>query len=154
MRTFDLSPLYRSAIGFDRFANLLDEATRQDTQPGYPPYNIELVDENQYRITMAVAGFAEEELELEVEGEMLKVSGNKRKTEDAKQRQFLHQGIAERSFERRFRLADHVKVISANLENGLLHIGLEREIPEALRPRKISINTDNDNRLLKQQNIA
>lgn len=140
MRNFDLTPLYKSAIGFDRFANMIDEAMRQDTQPGYPPYNIELVDENQYRITMAVAGFANDELDLEVEGETLKITGNKRKDADQQQRHFLHQGIAERSFERRFRLADHVKVVSASLENGLLHIGLEREIPEALKPRKIEIN--------------
>ena len=140
MRTLDLSPLYRSAVGFDRLASMFDEASRVDT-PSYPPYNIELVEEDKYRITMAVAGFAEDELEIEVEGESLKVIGRKEKTDEAKQ--YLHQGIAARNFERRFNLADHVKVTGANLENGLLHITLEREIPEAMRPRKIEISSSN-----------
>ncbi|SDV49322.1 Hsp20 family protein [Chitinasiproducens palmae] len=136
MRTFDFSPLYRSAIGFDRLARLLDDA-----QPSYPPYNIELVEENQYRITMAVAGFDRSELEIETERDTLKIVG-RRKKDDANTT-FLHRGIAERDFEHRFQLADHLKVVSAQLENGLLSISLVREVPEALKPRKIEIGGDN-----------
>lgn len=136
MRRLDLTPLYRSAIGFDRLAPLFDEASRVDT-PAYPPYNIELVDENKYCITMAVAGFAEDELEIETEGESLKVTGRKEKTDEP--RKYLHQGIAARNFERRFNLADHIEVRGARVENGLLHIDLERVIPEAMKPRKIEI---------------
>lgn len=147
MRTIDLSPLYRSAIGFDRFASLFDEAARVDTQPSYPPYNIELVDEDKYRITMAVAGFSEAELELEVEGDKLKVVGKKEKTAEPKQ--YLHQGIAARNFERRFNLADHVEVRAARVENGLLHIELERVIPEAMKPRKIQIEANESDNLLE-----
>jgi len=147
MRTIDLSPLYRSAIGFDRFASLFDEAARVDTQPSYPPYNIELVDEDKYRITMAVAGFSEAELELEVEGDKLKVVGKKEKTAEPKQ--YLHQGIAARNFERRFNLADHVEVRGARVENGLLHIELERVIPEAMKPRKIQIEANESDNLLE-----
>ena len=143
MRTLDLTPLYRSAVGFDRLASLFDEATRSDT--GYPPYNIELVEEDKYRITMAVAGFAEDELEIEVEGDSLKVIGNKQKSEEPKQ--YLHQGIAARNFERRFNLADHVQVRGAKMENGLLHIELERIIPEAMKPRKIEIEGKTSKRL-------
>ncbi len=139
MRTYDFSPLYRSAIGFDRLASMLDAAVSSN-QPSYPPYNVELVDEDSYRITMAVAGFKESELEIEIEGEALKISGSK--AGDDSERRYLHQGIAERSFERRFQLADHVKVGGARLENGLLHVDLHREVPEALKPRKIDIKTD------------
>lgn len=135
--SFDLSPLYRSAIGFDRFATLLDEARRSDVQGGFPPYNIELLSEDAYRITMAVAGFAEENLDIEIEGDTLTVSGKVDKAEEAPQ--YLHQGIAARSFQRRFKLADHVKVRGADLKNGLLHIELEREVPEILKPRKVAI---------------
>jgi len=137
MPTYDFSPLYRSAIGFDRFAQLVDEALRSESAPSYPPYNIELVAEDKYRITMAVAGFDRSELDLEVEHDTLKVIGRKLKEEARKT--FLHRGIAARDFEHRFQLADHVKVIGANLENGLLNIELVREVPEAMRPRKISI---------------
>lgn len=144
MRTLDLSPLYRSAIGFDRLASMFDEATRVDT-PSYPPYNIELVDENNYCITMAVAGFSEDEIDVEVEGESLKVVGRKEKTDEPKQ--YLHQGIAARNFERRFNLADHVEVRGARIENGLLHIELERVIPEAMKPRKIEIKNKESHRL-------
>ncbi len=140
MRTIDLTPLYKSAIGFDRFANLMDEAMRVE-QGGYPPYNIELVEEDRYRITMAVAGFSAAELDLEVEGDTLRIEGTKTRGEDS--RKFLHQGIAERNFKRRFRLADHVKVVNADMQDGLLHVELVREVPEALKPRKISIG---DNR--------
>jgi molecular chaperone IbpA len=132
----DLTPLYRSAIGFDRLASLLD-AAMVDKQPSYPPYNIELVEENRYRITMAVAGFAENELEITAEDNTLLISGRQREEEPA--RRFLHQGIAARSFERKFQLAEHVRVTAARLEHGLLHVELVREIPETLRPRRIPI---------------
>ena len=140
MRTFDFdfSPLYRSGIGFDRIADMLENINKSSNQNGYPPYNIELLSENSYRITMAVAGFADEEMEIESRENVLTIKGKK---PDAKsERQYLYQGIAERNFERRFQLADYVKVTGANMENGLLHIELEREIPEAMKPRKISIN--------------
>ena len=147
MRAIDFSPLYRSAIGFDRIASLFDEATRIDTQPSYPPYNIELVEEDKYRITMAVAGFSEAELEVEVEGDKLKVIGKKDKADEPKQ--YLHQGIAARNFERRFNLADHIEVRGARVENGLLHIELERVIPEAMKPRKILIDASESGKLLE-----
>ncbi len=141
MRTnTDLSPLYRSFIGFDHLAGLIDKASRQEKQSSYPPYNIELIAEDKYRITMAIAGFVEDELDIESKQNTLIVTGTKVTSDDKKERTFLHQGIAERNFERKFQLGDHVKVIGANLENGLLHIELEREIPEALKPRKIAIN--------------
>ncbi|MDO6445777.1 Hsp20 family protein [Colwellia sp. 1_MG-2023] len=141
MRTnTDFSPLYRSFIGFDHLAGLIDKASRADKQSSYPPYNIELLADDQYRITMAVAGFAENELEIESKQNNLIVTGNKPTEKDISDRKFLHQGIAERNFERKFQLGDHVKVIGAFMENGLLHIDLEREIPEALKPRKIAIN--------------
>jgi len=148
MRTLDLSPLYRSAVGFDRLASLFDEAARVDA-PAYPPYNIELVEDDKYRITMAVAGFAEDELDVEVEGDSLKVIGRKEKTKEPKQ--YLHQGIAARNFERRFNLADHVQVRGARIENGLLHIDLERVIPEAMKPRKIEIENKKSHRLLNDK---
>jgi|SRR5690554_544332 molecular chaperone IbpA len=140
MRNFDFTPLYRSAIGFDRMANLLDSISRSEqSQPGYPPYNIELVGEDQYRITMAVAGFNQSELKIEVNQNNLTISADKQA--DDSSRTYLHQGIAARSFERRFQLADHVQVRSAVFENGLLHIELVREIPEAMKPRTIPIDT-------------
>ncbi|MET4695384.1 Hsp20 family protein [Endozoicomonas lisbonensis] len=143
MRTIDLdfSPLYRSVIGFDRVAHLLEgmaNNSQSTKQGGYPPYNIELLAENQYRITMAVAGFAEDELDIESRENVLVVQGKKQA--DDTERQYLHQGIAERNFERKFQLADYVKVTGARMDNGLLHIELEREIPEAMKPRKISIS--------------
>lgn len=135
---FDLSPLYRSTIGFDRLARMLDEVSGFEA-PAYPPYNIERIGEDEYRITMAVAGFAQDDLSIEVNGNALLISGRKsEKTEEAKG-QFLHQGIAARAFDRRFQLADHVEVRGAELENGLLHVVLKREIPEAMKPRQISI---------------
>ena len=144
MRTaFDFSPLYRSAIGFDRLASLLDNALSVDAQPSYPPYNIELVGENKYRITMAVAGFERSELEIESERDTLKVIGRKQKEEGAKT--FLHRGLAARNFEQRFQLADHVKVTDASLQNGLLSIELIREIPEALKARRIEIGDSTSN---------
>ncbi|MCX2801404.1 Hsp20 family protein [Microbulbifer thermotolerans] len=142
MRTLDFSPLYRSAIGFDRMANLLDAMlTSEQKQPTYPPYDIELTGEDSYRITMAVAGFEQSELDIQVEQNRLTVSG--KKAEEKQQRNYLHRGIAARNFERRFQLADHVKVTDAKLANGLLHIELVREIPEAMKPRKIEITVGN-----------
>ena len=142
MRTFDFSPLYRTAIGFDRLAQMFDNAQRAD-QPSYPPYNIELVAEDKYRITMAVSGFARSEIEIETENETLKIVGRKQKEDQ--QVNFLHRGIAARDFEQRFQLANHIKVVGASLENGLLNIELVREIPEALKPRKIEIGATEDN---------
>ncbi|MTI12515.1 Hsp20 family protein [Sansalvadorimonas verongulae] len=141
MRTidFDLSPLYRSAIGFDRIANMLENINHTGNQNGYPPYNIELIEENSYRITMAAAGFDESELDIESRQNVLTVKG--KKAEGKTERKYLYQGIAERNFERRFQLADYVRVTGAAMENGLLHIDLEREIPEAMKPRKINISS-------------
>ncbi|WDE10513.1 Hsp20 family protein [Thalassomonas haliotis] len=137
----DFSPLYRSFIGFDHLASLIDKASRTEKQSGYPPYNVELLADDQYRITMAVAGFAEEELDIESQQNTLIVTGTKGADKAGQtERKFLYQGIADRNFERKFQLGDHVKVIGAFIENGLLHIDLEREIPEALKPRKIAIN--------------
>ncbi|MBV8657995.1 MAG: Hsp20 family protein [Burkholderiales bacterium] len=141
MRNYDFSPLYRSAIGFDRLNQLMDDALRADAQPSYPPYNIELLNEDNYLITMAVAGFDQSELDIETEGDSLKVIGRKARVES--RNTFLHRGIAARDFEHRFRLADHVRVVGAKLENGLLAIELVREVPEAMKPRKIAINGDN-----------
>lgn len=137
MRT-DYSPFYRSTVGFDRLFNLLDTATKVDQGSTYPPYDIEATGENQYRITMAVAGFGEADLEIESRENALTIKGNKAGTEDEKR--YLYHGIAGRSFERRFQLADHVVVSGAKLENGLLHVELKREVPEALKPRKIEIS--------------
>ncbi|WP_213608628.1 Hsp20 family protein [Pseudoalteromonas sp.] len=142
MRTVDLSPLYRSFIGFDHLASLMDAAARTDKQPSFPPYNIEALDKDKYRITMAVAGFSEDELSLQSENNTLIVSGTKAGKEQNDERKFIHQGIAERNFERKFQLGDHVKVLGADLANGLLSIDLEREIPEALKPRKIEIGSN------------
>ena len=137
MRTaLDFSPLYRSAIGFDRMARLLDTAVA-DSKPSYPPYNVELVEENRYRISMAVAGFGEDSLEITSEQNTLTIKGSQ---DGDKDRKYLYQGIAERNFERKFQLDEHVKVVDARLENGLLHVELVREIPEAMKPRRISIN--------------
>ena len=146
MRTYDLTPLYRSAIGFDRLAQMAEHAAANNGNSGYPPYNIELLGEKRYRITMAVAGCSMEELEISSEGEKLLVKGNK--AESQTERKYLYQGIAERGFERTFQLADYVTVLGASLENGLLNIDLVREIPEALKPRKIEITTS---RLLDSQ---
>lgn len=136
MRSIDFSPLYRSAIGFDRLANLIESAA-SNGNVGYPPYNIEQLGDNDYRISMAVAGFTQEELELSFQENLLTVKGNKQADTE---RHYLYQGIAERGFERRFQLADYVRVKGADLKNGLLHIDLAREVPEAMKPRKIEIN--------------
>ena len=138
MRTYDLSPLYRATVGFDRIADLMDRVLTTDVaQPTYPPYNIEKTGENDYRISIAVAGFAEDELNVEVKEGALLVSA--RKAESDESRTYLHRGIATRAFERRFHLADHVKVTGATHVDGMLHIDLVREVPEALKPRRIEI---------------
>lgn len=152
MRTYDLSPLYRTAIGFDRLARLLNDVQRNEAEVSYPPYNIELISDDQYRIVMAVAGFEMSELEIETEHQSLKVVGRQKKKEE--QTTFLHRGIAARDFEHKFQLADHVKVTHAKLENGLLHISLVREVPEALKPRKVEIEVGNVERALLEQKAA
>ena len=138
MRTIDFSPLYRSVVGFDRLAQLLETAS-VDQASGYPPYNIERTDENAYRIEIAVAGFRADELNIEVKENLLTVQG--RKSANDAERRFLHRGLAERDFERRFQLADYVIVTDARLADGLLSIALRRELPEALKPRRIEIAT-------------
>ena len=142
MRTYDFTPLYRSAVGFDRLAGLLESAARTSQENGWPPYNIETTGENAYRIEIAVAGFKPDELTLEVKENLLTVTGRKTANDDAGAgRTYLHRGLAERDFERRFQLADYVVVKGADLTNGLLSIELNRELPEALKPRQIEINT-------------
>ena len=140
---FDFSPLFRTAVGFDRMTRALDAAARVDEGAlSYPPYNIELVDDDHYRITMALAGFSTDDLEIVLHQGTLTVKsrrGEEREREE--QRRFLHRGIAARSFERRFQLADHIKVTGAHMENGLLHVDLEREVPEAMKPRTITIKS-------------
>ncbi len=140
MRSFDLTPLYRSTVGFDRLFSLLDDFGRVDTSvPSYPPYNIERTGENAYRISVAVAGFTDEDLNIEVKENALTIRGEKKTEEKEEKGEVLYQGIAARAFERRFQLADHVTVQGASLENGLLHVDLVREIPEAMKPRQIPI---------------
>ena len=142
MRTFDFAPLYRSTVGFDRLFSMLDQLGGGENGNGgqtYPPYNIERTGENAYRITVAVAGFAEPELSLEVKENTLTIRGEKQARDEDKQGEVLYQGIAARAFERRFQLADYVQVKGASLEHGLLHVDLEREIPEAKKPRQIPI---------------
>jgi len=139
MRTFDFTPLHRATIGFDQIADLMDRALSADgTQPSYPPYNIEKTAADAYRISIAVAGFSETDLSVEVKENALVVAA--KKAEDDKERNFLHRGIATRAFERRFTLADHVRVVGASHQDGMLHIELQREIPEALKPRQIAIS--------------
>ncbi len=140
MRQFDYAPLYRSTVGFDRLVQLLDAATGLDTDSGYPPYNIERLNEQSYRITMAVAGFGEGDLKIDVKENALSVRGEK-KTENGEKRQFLHRGIGERAFERRFQLADYVEVTGANLKDGVLNIDLTRNLPERMKPRTVPIGT-------------
>ncbi len=140
MRSFDLSPLFRSTVGFDHLAGMLDAATRLDEQTfSYPPYNIEKLGEDKYRVTMAVAGFGEGDLEVTSKENSLVVTG--RSTKEVKPGEYLHRGIAGRAFERRFELADHVRATEASLVNGLLSIDLVREVPEAMKPRSIAIST-------------
>jgi molecular chaperone IbpA len=137
MRTYDFAPLYRSTVGFDRLFDMLDQATRVEPMTNWPPYNIEKAGEDRYRITMAVAGFARDEIELTQHGNALLVTGHRKGSDEEKQ--YLHRGIATRTFKQTFNLADHVKVTAANLENGLLTVDLVREVPEALKPRRIEI---------------
>jgi len=144
MRPIDFAPLYRSTVGFDRLFNLLDSVTGFEQAPtAYPPYNIERLGENEYRITMAVAGFGQDEIKVDVKEQTLNVSGGKEAEE--KEREFLHRGIAARSFERRFQLADHVEVKGADLQDGLLHVELVRNVPERLKPRTIAIGNGKTN---------
>jgi molecular chaperone IbpA len=146
MRNFDLSPLYRSTVGFDRLGSMLDQLMSGDTPaPSYPPYNIEKTGEDAYRISIAVAGFGEDDLNIEVKDQGLTVTAKKREAAEDEQPHYLHRGIAERGFERRFQLADHMKVTAAGLENGLLHVDLVREVPEALKPRTIAITNGGTN---------
>lgn len=141
MRSFDFAPLYRSTVGFDQIANLMDRVlTSEVAQPTYPPYNIEKLEDDAYRITIAVAGFSDADLSVEVREKSLIVSA--RKAEDDTDKSYLHRGIATRAFERRFHLADHVQVLGATHADGMLHIDLERQVPEALKPRQIEIARD------------
>ena len=140
MDRFDFSPLFRSTIGFDRLTRLVDAATRIDNASlAYPPYNIEKTGEDAYRLTMAVAGFSGDELDITTQENTLLVTGKSKKEED--ENRYLHRGIARRAFERRFSLADHIKVVGASLVNGMLHVDLVREVPEAAKPRKVQIGT-------------
>ncbi len=141
MRTFDFAPLYRSTVGFDQIANMMDRVLSSDgATPSYPPYNIEKLNDDAYRISIAVAGFAGDDLSVEVRDKALIVSA--RKADEDTDKTYLHRGIATRAFERRFHLADHVQVTGANHVDGMLHIELERQVPEALKPRQIEIASD------------
>lgn len=139
MRHFDFAPLHRSTIGFDRLIQMLDQTAGRDDAPGYPPYNIERQSENAYRITMAVAGFSQDEINVEVKENNLTVTAEKNAPSNETQSEYLHRGIANRSFERRFQLADHVEVVGADLKDGLLHVDLERNLPERMKPRTVPI---------------
>jgi molecular chaperone IbpA len=141
MTTFDFSPLFRTSVGYDRLASLLNSAHRLEQGNSFPPYNIQKAGDDHYRITMAVAGFSESDINITSEHNKLLVSGAKPEEKEGEDNGFLYRGIATRSFERRFNLADHVRVTGARLDNGLLHIELEREIPEAMKPRSIEIQT-------------
>ncbi len=152
MRTIDFSPLYRSAVGFDRLATLLDAAASSDSAAGYPPYNIERTDENAYRIEIAVAGFKPDELNIEVKENLLTVQG--RKAANDEPRRFLHRGLAERNFERRFQLADYVVVTDAQLSDGLLAISLKRELPEQLKARRVEIKAAPQAGLIETEKAA
>jgi molecular chaperone IbpA len=149
MRTYDLSPLYRSTVGFDRMFSLLDQGI-EGGAPGYPPYNIERTGDNEYRVTVAVAGFAEPELSVVAKENTLTIRGEKNAKEE-KRGEVLYQGIAARAFERVFQLADFVQVKGAKLENGLLHVDLVREIPEAKKPRSIPIGNSKVEKVVEQQ---
>ncbi len=149
---FDLSPLYRSTVGFDRLAQMFDDLSAFEA-PTYPPYNIERIGEDQYRITMAVAGFTPEDVNLEVKQNTLTVTGKKTDKPESKT-EYLHQGIAGRAFERRFQLADHVEVLGADMANGLLHITLKREIPEAMKPRTIAVKSAGEPKVLEARKAA
>ncbi|MEE2920253.1 MAG: Hsp20 family protein [Pseudomonadota bacterium] len=139
MSNIDLTPLYRTVVGFDRLASMIDQASRLDGSQGYPPYNIERVDDNAFAIEIAVAGFTEDDLDIETKEGLLTVAGKRGESEDGEGRNYLHRGIAQRSFIRRYQLADHVIVTGANLQHGVLRIDLVRELPEEKKPRKIEI---------------
>lgn len=139
MRTYDFTPLFRSTVGFDRLARLMDAANQVDNAPSYPPYNIEKISDDDYRITMAVAGFSEKDLEIVVQENSLLISGRLEKADESDEKTFLHRGIATRAFERRFDLADDIKVMGASVENGLLNVELVRVVPEEKKPRRIEI---------------
>ncbi|MCP5086705.1 MAG: Hsp20 family protein [Rhodobacteraceae bacterium] len=142
MRNYDFAPLYRSTVGFDRLANMLDRATSVDVNAnGYPPYNIEKSGDDEYRISIAVAGFTDDELSIEMRDGQLAISAKKAEVQDADEVTYLHRGIAARSFEKRFQLADHVRAVGAETKDGILHVDLLREVPEALKPRRIEIAT-------------
>ena len=148
---YDFSPLYRSSVGFDRLVDMLDQASRVEPSTNWPPYNVEKTGEDQYRITMAVAGFASDEIELVQQENLLLVAGQKQAESEGSQ--VLHRGIATRAFRQKFNLADHVKVVGANLENGLLVIELKREVPEALKPRRIEIGSGTPSALGQDNNV-
>jgi len=154
MDRFDFSPLFRSTIGFDRLARMVDGAARFDAAPAYPPYNIESTGDDSYRLTMAVAGFSRDELDITVEKNSLVISGKAHKEEEETQGRYLHRGIARRAFERRFSLADHIKVNGASLDNGLLHVDLVREVPEEAKPRQIAIGQGVSQPQVAQQQAA
>jgi len=146
MTTYDLTPLFRTSVGFDRMSRLMDAAMKMEgTSKGYPPYNIVKKEQDLYRITLAVAGFDEADLHIELHNNMLTVTGKTKMAENESPVEYLHKGIAGRAFERRFQMADHIKVAGASLKNGLLHVELEREVPEALRPRTIPIALSHTN---------
>lgn len=150
MRTFDLSPLFRSTVGFDRLSRLMDAAARVDESAlAYPPYNIERTGDDTYRITMAVAGFGEGDLNVVTQDNQLLISGKNAK--DEAENSFLYRGIAGRAFERRFTLADHIRVNGASLVNGLLHVDLVREVPEAMKPRQVKISTESKPQVLESK---
>jgi len=153
MNRIDLTPLYRNSVGYDRFGSLLDAAFQTEkATSGYPPYNIEVVEENNYAITVAVAGFKEAEIDLQVENGVLTVRGKKEASDSEKS--YLHQGIATRSFERKFNLADHIEVVGANMADGLLTVQLVKEIPEAMKPRTIAINGSTTNVIQHKEKAA
>jgi molecular chaperone IbpA len=149
---FDLSPLYRSTVGFDRLGQLLDNVASFEA-PTYPPYNIERIGEDEYRVTMAVAGFSTDDITIEVKENVLTVTGKKSDKPETKG-EFLHQGIAQRAFERRFQLADYVRVDGAELSNGLLHVDLRREVPEAMKPRTIAVKNGNGAKTIESKKAA
>jgi molecular chaperone IbpA len=151
MRTLDLTPLWRSTVGFDRLANLLDESTRWVGEDNYPPYNIERIDEDHYQISLALAGFKPEEITITADQNVLTVEGHQA---DKGEHQYLYQGISARPFRRVFSLADDVQVTGASFDGGLLKIELLREIPEAMKPRRIAINASNENHQIEQKKAA
>lgn len=153
MNSIDLTPLYRSSVGYDRFGSLLDAAFQTEkTSAGYPPYNIEVIEQDSYAITLAVAGFKEAELDLQVENGVLTIRGKKESDDNGNT--YLHQGIANRSFERKFNLADHIEVTEANLQDGLLTINLVKEVPEAMKPKSIAIQTSEPQAITHEHKAA